>query len=1412
MFKKQQDLTPQLTSHFEEDMVFSEQGKRIEVSPFDSYEPAQFVSSSIGSIPTIKPSITYNDPLLASYWHLQPNNGTTHGTNVVDVWNDYRGTGVVVGVIDDGIDYNHPDLQPNYGFNLDYDARDQDFDAFPSDPTDQHGTSVAGVIGAALNNGVGGSGVAPEATLVGYRIGFGENSGIDQILHAYQRLDLLDVANNSWGYDGYLSDNFWSFTFAPIANGLHLAVDTGRGGLGTIVVFSAGNDRNGGQDTNYHNFQNDRSIITVAATTSTGDIANFSTPGASILVAAPGVGIPTTDRVGSSGFASGDYATLNGTSFSAPIISGVAALMLDANPNLGWRDVQEILAVTASQTGSASSWSINTANNWNGGGMHTSHDFGFGLVNALAAVRVAESWRSTSTSANEQVVSNSSSPNEALADVGSYSTTLTLADGLRIDHVEIDVSMAHTNIGQLQLLLTSPNGTQSLLFHNPTTSQDDIDFKFSTTHDWGELSGGDWTLTITDTGTGAAGTLLSWAIHAYGDPVGDDTYVYTDEFSSLAASDPNRLQLTDTSGTDNINTTAIGSATLVDLRSGQESSIDGQLLTIVTGTVIENVDTGDGNDTLIGNDVANWLRGWRGNDTLDGGLGADSLEGGAGDDSYIINETGDSLMELAGGGIDTVISSITYTLSAQLENLTLVGSAVIDGVGNLADNIMTGNSAANYLSADDGNDTLDGGGDADLLEGGLGNDLYIVDNSADVVVEALGAGLDTVQASINSVLTDNIENLVLTGNAALTGTGNQLDNLIIGNTAANTLSALDGNDTLDGGAGADTLVGGLGNDSYWVDDNNDVIVEQFNEGLDVVTSTVSYVLGSYVENLILSGAAINGTGNDLNNSLSGTDLANYLYGQAGNDTLTSGAGDDLLNGGLDSDQLIGGLGNDTYVIDSAGDTLVENASEGTDTVQTTLLTYSLPVNLENLSYLGTGNFNGTGNTVANIVQGNAGDDNLDGGAGIDTLIGGAGSDTYVIDVVGDIISESANSGIDTVRTALASYTLIANLENLTYTGAAKFTGTGNSGNNQIAGGIGNDVLNGAAGSDTLIGGLGNDSYTVDNIADNVIELASAGTDTISASTNYSLPAEVENLILTGSSAINGTGNSLKNTLTGNAAANHLSGLDGNDSLDGKAGADTLSGGAGNDLYTVDNSGDSIIENLNEGTDQVKATVSYTLSAEVENLTLTGSLAISGTGNSKNNIMVGNTGNNSLFGLGGNDNLNGGAGADTLVGGVGNDIYTVDNSGDIVTEAVGEGTDTINSSVSFTLADNVENLTLTGSAAINAAGNSLNNLLTGNTGANTLDGGLGSDKLKGGSGNDIFVFHAGEAAGDVVSDFFSNGTLLGDTLQFMGFGAGATFMQVGATDSWSILYNGGVSNETIQLVGVLSLSADDYAFV
>lgn len=919
-----------------------------------------------------------------------------------------------------------------------------------------------------------------------------------------------------------------------------------------------------------------------------------------------------------------------------------------------------------------------------------------------------------------------------------------------------------------------------------------------------------------------------------------------------------------------------------------ENAIGSQGNNRLTGTLGVNVLDGQaGNDTLLGlggNDV---LQGRAGNDSLDGGTGADTLEGGAGNDIFVVDNPGDVVIELSGEGIDLVQSSVSYTLDLTVENLVLTTGG-LTGTGSAYTNQITGSSGSDTLYGLDGNDTLFGGDGADLLNGGNGNDsmvggfgddIYVVGSTSDIVIEAAGGGFDTVQSTISYTLGTELENLALTGTAAINGTGNALANTLSGNSAANSLTGGDGNDTLFGGDGNDTLTGGLGSDvmagglgvdSYVIDVIGDIVNEALNEGTDTVTSSLSYTLTANVEALILSGtAALNGTGNTAANTLTGNTGANLLQGLGGDDSLFGGTGDDTLDGGSGNDSLTGGSGNDTYIVDSAGDLVIEASSGGTDTVQSTA-THTLAAQVENLTLLGSAALNGTGNTLANILIGNtganslfgldgndslsggagndsldggAGNDSLDGGTGADSMTGGAGNDLFIVDAAGDVVVEASGGGTDTVQSNV-SFTLGSDVENLTLLGSSALNGTGNTlaniligtsganvltgldGNDNLDGGAGNDALDGGAGNDTLtggtgndsmVGGLGNDTYVVDSTGDVVVEAVSAGTDLIQSSVSYTLGTDLENLTLTGSAAINGTGNVASNVLTGNTGANTLVGFvgndslyggtgndsldggDGNDILDGGAGNDTLVGGTGNDTYVVDSAADLVVEGAAGGTDLVQSAVTYSLTADLENLTLTGSAAINGTGTATANNLTGNSGaniltaqggNDSLYGGSGNDTLlagdgddyiDGGAGADSMDGGAGNDTFVIDLVGDVVSEAANEGTDTVRSAVTHILGANFEHLVLTGSAAINGTGTVGANDLTGNTGANILTGidgddrlygGSGNDSLFGGNGNDLLDGGSGsdsmdggdgddtytvDAAGDVVTEAASGGT-------------------------------------------------------
>lgn len=801
------------------------------------------------------------------------------------------------------------------------------------------------------------------------------------------------------------------------------------------------------------------------------------------------------------------------------------------------------------------------------------------------------------------------------------------------------------------------------------------------------------------------------------------------------------------------------------------------VLSSVTYTLPDAVEdltiTETANRNATGNALTNVITGNSGANRLDGGAGADVLVGGLGNDTYVVDDALDSVFEAAAAGTDTVLSSVSHVLSANVEHLTLTGEAVIDGTGNELANTITGNDAANNLFGGIGNDRLVGGGGIDTLTGGLGNDVYVIDLISDLLIESAGEGTDTVQSPLDYTLAEHLENLTLTG-TAINGTGNAVANRLTGNALDNVLVGLEGNDVLNGAVGADTMVGGSGNDSYVVDNSGDITVELAGEGTDTVQTSVNYALSAEIENLTLTGVAnLEGTGNALANRLTGNAGANVLYGMAGND---------ILDGRAGADALLGGEGNDTYYVDQADDLITEFEGEGTDVVISSV-TYALADHVENMTLSGTAAIHATGNNGANLLIGNVadnqlsgldGNDVLDGKAGADTLAGGAGNDSYVVENLGDLVVEVEGEGIDTVQSTVA-WTLGDNLENLTLTGSAAINGagnaldnllSGNNANNTLSGFDGNDVLDGKGGNDSLFGGAGDDVYVVAQAGDVVIEMVNEGVDTVRSAITYTLGEHVENLVLTGASAIRGTGNALVNMLAGNS---------GNNQLDGLLGADVMSGGAGNDTYLVDDVGDQVVELAGEGVDVVKSTVTYELSAEVENLTLTGNAAIDGTGNVLDNILLGNAAANTLIGGAGNDTLSGGIGADAMIGGSDNDIYTVDNVGDTTIELDGEGIDTVNTALTWTLGEHVENLNLAGASNRNGTGNAMNNIIAGNRGINILNGMAGNDTLSGGLGNDTYRFDLNFGHDLIAEDDATAGNL--DRIQF-GAGISASDIALG----------------------------------
>jgi VCBS repeat-containing protein len=397
------------------------------------------------------------------------------------------------------------------------------------------------------------------------------------------------------------------------------------------------------------------------------------------------------------------------------------------------------------------------------------------------------------------------------------------------------------------------------------------------------------------------------------------------------------------------------------------------------------------------------------------------------------------------------------------------------------------------------------------------------------------------------------------------------------------------------------------------------------------------------------------------------------------------------------------------------------------------------------------------------------------------------------DTAGDISTAGmlTISDVDSPASFVAQAGTIGSYGTFAIDAAGAWTYTASSAHNEFAAG--------ATYTDTF--SVASADGTLSSVTINILGTNDAA-DTMFSTAHCRQSANVETLVLQGNADLQGYGNSDANTLYGNA---------GNNLLNGEAGADRMVGGAGNDTYFVDNSNDVVFENANEGNDAVFSTAHYRLSANVETLVLQGNADLQGYGNSDANTLYGNAGNNLL---------NGEAGADRMVGGAGNDTYFVDDSGDLVFENANEGTDAVFATVNYTLTANVETLVLQGAGDLSGTGNALDNKVYGNAGDNALNGGAGADMLNGGAGhdtltggtgNDTFVFGVGQADGDIIVDFDGQGAAAGDSLQFVGYGPGATFTQNDATH-WQIDYNGGSSHELITFMNGAAIHASDWHFV
>ncbi len=489
-----------------------------------------------------------NDPLFGQQWHLR-NTGQGNGVvgadaRITSVWDTLQGDAVVIGIIDDGVQLVHPDLAPNATPSWHYDWNGNDTNPAPIQQNeDWHGTAVAGVAAARGGNNIGVSGAAPLAGIVGLRLIAEPADDAEEAAAFAHENQNIHIKNNSWGP----SDNGRVLGYIGVLAKAALAQSAalGRGGKGTLHTWAGGNGRQNQDQSNKDAYANDIHVIAVGATTNRDTQAPYSENGANLVVSAPSNGgtraVVTTDMVGDDGYNDGvtsteignrDYTNgFGGTSSATPMVSGVIALMLEVNPDLGWRDVKEVLLRSSRVILPASpGWVSRYGGRPDLPRIKHHESFGGGVVDAAKAVELAATWDvlPALTEFHEITVT----PNLAIPDrTGSVEQVFDFStlDSLRVEHVEVEVDIPHQYRGDLEILLVSPNGVTSTLAAvsaldlgiDPATSQPGQGYEpwtFTSVRHWGEGSQGIWKVIVSDKLRGDKGTWKSATVRLHGIP------------------------------------------------------------------------------------------------------------------------------------------------------------------------------------------------------------------------------------------------------------------------------------------------------------------------------------------------------------------------------------------------------------------------------------------------------------------------------------------------------------------------------------------------------------------------------------------------------------------------------------------------------------------------------------------------------------------------------------------------------------------------------------------------------------------------------------------------------------------------------------------------------------------------------
>jgi subtilisin family serine protease len=739
-----------------------------------------------------------------------------YGSNITAAWRHSTGNSVVVALLDDGFDPITTSLFGDFSAVLSRNFAGGDAGDVGEPAGAFHGTTTSGLIG---DSGAGGLpvGLAPNATIVGAKVMFGSAPFTTFVQALQYAAATADVINNSWVFNGFGSGEATDPSFAAWYAALQSAVQTGRKGLGDVVTFAAGNDRADGNSVDWQPLNSDPRVIAVAASDADGKVASYSNPGPGLLVTAIGdyVAVPLPGGQ--------TYSFGSGTSYAAPTAAAIAALMLSANPKLGWRDVQEILADAAYMPApSMAGSSFNNGAGWNGGGMHFSTDLGYGVVDANVAVNLARAWNSQSTDANLITAAATQSTAFTVVANGTAESSVVLNANVRVQHVQVGLADTGVLSANTRLVLISPDGTRSVLlnragFANGADRTNGLDLSGNLLTDnafWGENGFGTWTLQVQDIGGAAAGSVQTWGLEIWGDAAATvaPPLVYTPEFASLAAQSLARAVVSGQgSGTSTLDLIALPTTTLVNLNGGA-GLIDGVPVTVVPGLRNANADGSTGRVTLIGASGGSELTGGdatttiigAGHDVITAGLGATTINTGAGGSTVMLSAA--VLDTVISGGGDTIwagAASVSVrdvgargdVIHAQAGRLSFVGgsgaSIVFAGKGTVM--VQAGSGGGTFYAGSAGGSVLTAGSGAVVLRGAANGD----------VLTAAGAANDTLMAGAG---TETLSGAAATGSITLVGGS--------------------GYDTMTAGAGHSRIVVGTGDSAITLRGIADIVTFQ----------------------------------------------------------------------------------------------------------------------------------------------------------------------------------------------------------------------------------------------------------------------------------------------------------------------------------------------------------------------------------------------------------------------------------------------------------------------------------------------------------------------------------------------------------------------------------------------------------